>query len=79
MIKTVAFSPMSTIWKFRLTRNPRPHLSREAHGHSGTGDLTLCGSKITRILGSARTVTHLEGDECLRCSEAYTTAGSTDK
>jgi hypothetical protein len=79
MTKPVTLASMSTIWKFRLTRNPRPHLSREAHGHSGTGDLTLCGSKITRILGSARTVKHLEGDECLRCSEAYTTAGSTDK
>src|SRR2546426_9258428 len=30
----------------------------------GTGETTLCGLHIGLIKGSARTVRHLEGDEC---------------
>ena len=65
-----------TFWKFRLTRHPRPHLSLEAKGQSGSGNLALCGLKIGKILGSARTVTRLEGDECARCSELFTEVGT---
>ena len=64
-------------WKFRLTRHPKSHLCLETKGQAGTGDLTLCGLKITKILGSARTITRLEGDECLRCSEAFTGAAKS--
>ncbi|MBZ5575512.1 MAG: hypothetical protein LAP40_03005 [Acidobacteriia bacterium] len=62
-------------WKFRLTRHPKSHLSLEAKGQNGTGDLALCGLKITKILGSARTITRLEGDECIKCSEVFAGAG----
>jgi hypothetical protein len=58
-------------WKFRLTRHPKNHLSAETNGLNGTGEVALCGLKITKILGSARTVTRLEGDECARCSEVF--------
>ena len=47
------------------------HLSVEANGHAGTGNLALCGLKVTKILGSARTITSLDGDECARCSEVF--------
>lgn len=60
-----------TFWKFRLTRHPKAHLSVEANGQNGTGNLALCGLKITKILGSARTVKQLDGDECARCSEIF--------
>lgn len=61
-----------TFWKFRLTRHPKAHLSVEVNGRNGTGDVTLCGLKVSKILGSARTITRLEGDECVRCSELFT-------
>ena len=60
-----------TYWKFRLTRHPKNHLSTETNGLKGTGNVALCGLKITKILGSARTIQRLEGDECTRCSEVF--------
>ncbi len=66
-----------TFWKFRLTRHPKPHLSIEAKGQSGSGNLALCGLKITKILGSARTITRLEGDECVRCGELFTRSSTS--
>ena len=65
-----------TFWKFRLTRHPKPHLSIEAKGQSGSGNLALCGLKINKILGSARTITRLEGDECVRCGELFLEAST---
>jgi hypothetical protein len=60
---------MPIFWKFRLKRNYKPHLSVQLVGRMGTGAMTLCGSRIVGIQGSARTILNLEGDECARCAE----------
>jgi len=57
-------------WKFRLTRHPKEHLSID-EDQRGTSNHTLCGLKVTKILGSARTVRELDGSECLKCRDAY--------
>ena len=56
-------------WKFKLKRNYKAHLSVQVVGQMGSGTMTLCGTRIVGIQGSARTVLNLEGDECARCAE----------
>jgi hypothetical protein len=60
---------MPIYWKFKLKRSYKPHLSVQVVGQMGTGTKTLCGARILRIQGSARTILNLEGDECTRCAE----------
>jgi hypothetical protein len=55
-------------WKFKLKRNYKAHLSVQVVGQMGTGTMTLCGTRIVGIQGSARTVLNLEGDECAMCA-----------
>src|SRR5580704_8018214 len=56
-------------WKFKLKRHYKPHLSVQVVGQMGTGTMTLCGTRIVGIHGSARTVLTMEGDECAKCAE----------
>jgi hypothetical protein len=58
-------------WKFKLKRHYKPHLSVQVVGQMGTGTMTLCGTRIVGIHGSARTVLSLEGDECAKCAEKW--------
>ena len=60
-------------WKFKLPGGRKPHLSQ--------GDtpprLTLCMLNAETAIGtSKRTITKLEGDECLKCAEATVKRGT---
>ena len=54
-------------WKYRVKGRRKPHLSRG----DGTGSATLCGidTNDSPIVGLARTITELEGDECRKCAK----------
>ena len=53
-------------WKFRMRGHRKPHLSEG----TWTGAKTLCGIEMQeRIINPSRTVTKLEGDECIKCAK----------
>jgi len=56
---------MQKFWKFILPRHRKPHLSRGEN----SGFQTLCGITFDEFPKKARTITKLEGDECLKCAK----------